>query len=282
VTKEFYQHFGDNYDHFNLISAIPFFANRGSWSVRNDVQGIGVQALDKTAMYGSAGRLLGCTMFPLPDLFDPASPAYQHEFGHQWINYLPAPLDKATPHWPLSDLASDIMGWGKGTNTQGLTFNFDLLPQGKAFRLVPNNDPKVFSDLSLYLMGLLPASEVRNHFVFDNQDQDLMAGKLVGPVTWVSVKDIISQLGPRTPDATHSQKEFRVATLIISRDGLLPPDMMRLYDWFAARAEATQVVPYSQGFEKGQAKPFYLSTQKLGRLNASIVQIPGMPQILLK
>ncbi len=275
VTREFYQHFGDHYDHLDLISAIPFIANRGSWDIKNDVQGIGIQAPDNTALYGSTGRLSSCTMFPLPTFFDRASRDYQHELGHHWINYLPAPLDKATPHWPLSDLASDIMGWGIGQNSQGFTFNYDVVPEGNAFRLVPNNGLKVFSDLSLYLMGLLPANQVGEHFVFDNQNQTPVPwGELVGPVTSVSIKDIVSQLGPRTPDAAHAQKQFRVAAIIISRDGLVPPDMMRLYDWFAARAEATQVVPFSQGLEKGQTNPFFLSTRKLGRLDASIVQIP--------
>jgi hypothetical protein len=276
VTQKFYQHFGDDYDYLQIVYAVPFFQNRHHLSVRNDVQGIGIPvlpALGHTAAYGSPGRLLGCTVFPLPPYFDGASDGCQHEFGHQWINFLPvAPLNQATPHWPLSDLASDIMGWGTGPNTQGLEFNYDLVPAGSDYQLVPNSDPKVFSDLSLYLMGLLPASQVGAHFVFDNQNQDPSAGLLSGPVTSVSVADIIAQLGPRVPGSAQAQKRFRVATLLVSRDGLLPPQAMRFYDWFAARAEETKVVPYSIGLVKGQTKPFYLSTQTLGRINARIKQ----------
>jgi hypothetical protein len=271
VAQKFYQHFEDDYDYLNLVYALSFFGNRHHLSVRNNVQGIGIKKFDNTAAYGSAGRLLGCTMFPLPGYFDGASADFQHEFGHQWINFLSfPPLDLATPHWPLSDLASDIMGWSTGKNTEGLEFNYDLVPAGTDFQLAPNNGPKVFSDLSLYLMGLLPASQVSPHFVFDNQNQDLAAGKLSGPVTNIGVADIIAQLGPRVPAAGQAQTRFRTATLMISRDGLLPPDVMQLYDWFAARAEATQVVPYSIGLVQGQTKPFHLSTQTLGRLDARI------------
>ena len=272
LIQDFYACFDDVYDFINVIYEIPHFENRYHFGIRNDIQHIGISLFDNTATYGSSGRLLGCTVFPIATMFDGASPDYQHELGHQWVNFLSVPpLDYAIPHWPLSDLASGIMGWGQGPGTQGSTFNFDLVPTGSVFTLVVNYEPKVYTDLSLYLMGLIPASEVYNHFVFDNQSQTPMAGGLLaGPVTNITVSNIISHIGHRIPDSTKSLKKFRVATIIVSKDGLLSEDAMRLYDYFSARAEEAQIVPYSSGLVKGQAKPFYLSTQERGQLDVRI------------
>jgi len=266
LTRTFYRHFDDNYDFINIIFELSLFKNRRSFVVRNNVQGIGHSLFDNTATYGSGGRLRAVNVFPVPTFFDGAEDGYQHELAHQWINYLHgSPLESATNHWPLSDIASGVMGTDKGP------FNFDLLPFGPNYLLVPNYGPKFFTDLSLYLMGFIPASDVSRHFVFDDQSQTPVAGGLLlGPVTNVTISDIIGPLGSREPDYTKAQKKFRVATIIVSKDGLLSDDIMRLYDYFSARAEETRILPYSSGFVKGQTKPFYLSTHELGRLDVRI------------
>jgi len=166
IIRRFYSSFPDDFDFINVVSEISFFANRYHVLVRNDIRGIGTPMFDTSATYGSGGRLLGYTVFPIPTFFDGASPTHQHELGHQWINDLPVPpLNLGIPHWPLSDLASDIMGYG---TDEGLDFSFNLVPEGGNFRLVPDNSPKVYNDLSLYLMGLLPANQVKPHFVFNS------------------------------------------------------------------------------------------------------------------
>jgi hypothetical protein len=112
---------------------------------------------------------------------------------------------------------------------------------------------------------------VGSHFVFDSQNQTPSAGgTLAGPVTAVGIKDIIKALGPRVPDHLQARKKFHVASILVSRDGFLSNDAMRLYDYFASRAEETQIVSYSSGLVKGQAKPFFLATQGLGRIDARI------------
>ncbi len=269
LIQDFYAHFEDNYDFVNVIYAFPHPENRYHFRMRNDVQNIGIPLFDNTATYGSDGRLQGCTVFPIPTMFDGASPDYQHELGHQWVNFLSVPpLDSAVPHYPLSDLASCIMGWAREPG-QGLTFNYDLVPAGSNYNMVPNTNPKVYTDLSLYLMGFLPSSSVSSHFIFNDQNQPL-DGVLNGPVTTVTIGDIISHMGARIPDYGSAQKKFRIATIIVSQDGLLPVNVMRLYDYFSGRAEETSIVPYSSGFGKGDTKPFYLSTQQIGRLDTRI------------
>jgi hypothetical protein len=271
LTTKFYQSFDDSYDFINVIYEFPHFANRHHFGTRSNVQGIGINPFDNNAMHGSAGRLMGCTVFPIPSMFDGASRSYQHELGHQWVNFLKvAPLDSGIPHYPLSDLAACIMGWSKAGG-QGLQFNFKLKPVGNDFELVADQTPKGYSDLSLYLMGLLPASQVKDHFVFKNQDHALAPGPvLANELTKVGINQIIQTSGARVPDASKAQKKFRIATIIVSRDALLSEKMMRFYDRFSARAEETKIVPFSDGLSKGETKPFYLATQQLGRLDTRI------------
>jgi hypothetical protein len=271
ITKKFYNHFEDCYDFVNVIYEFPHIQNRYHFAIRNDVQGIGAKIINNTALYGSAGRLLGCTVFPIPAMFDGASRSYQHELGHQWLCFLNvAPLDSGIPHYPLSDLASCIMGWSQ-KNGQGLSFNFDLKPVGNDFELVANNGPKGYSDMSLYVMGMIPASQVKDHFVFKDQSKMPAPGPVpASALTKVTINNVTQALGARVPDSTKSQKRFRVATIIVSRDGLLSNNAMRLYDYFSARAEEKNIVPFSDGLLKGETKPFYLATQTLGRLDARI------------
>jgi hypothetical protein len=271
LLQQFYTHFEDHYDFVNVIYDHSYIQNRHHFGIKNEVQNIGHSLFDNTAAYGSSGRLQGCTVFPNTTLFDGASPTYQHELGHQWINFISlVPLNVAIPHWPLSDLASGIMGWGNAPGGQGLNFNYDLVPAGANYNLVTNTNPKEFKDLSLYLMGFAPASSVGSHFVFDDQSQSIAGGTLNGPVTMVTISDITGSMGSRIPNHTNSQKRFRIATIIVSRDGLLSADAMRLYDYFSQRAEGTAIVPFSSGFLKGNSKPFYLSTQQKGELDTRI------------
>ncbi len=275
IVKKFFSHFDDEYDFIQLVFPRSYMASRYHSATRNDVQGIGQQLFDVTAQYGSAGRLLSLSMFPIPTLFDGVSNSTTHELGHQWLAYLKfAPLQQGVPHWPISDLASDIMGFSIIVNGQPKAgqFDYDLQPVGGGnFKMVPSAALKGFSDLSLYLMGQLPSNQVGSHFVFDNQAQPIAAnGILSGPVTTVTINDVIAHLGARAPDFSHSQKCFRVATILVTRNGLAPIDAMRQYDFFAARASATTPLAYTDGSIKRTAQPFSLLTHGVGCLHTRI------------
>lgn len=278
LVHQFYTLVHDDFDFLAIVYEGSHLSNRYSAGVRNDVNGIGLPVFDNSGVWGSAGRLKGRLVFPISTMFDAASPAFNHELGHGWVNHLPvAPLDVGNPHWPLSDLAVGIMGWTSAfnpSNPQGLQFNFDLVPNGPDYDLVPNNAPKEFTDLSLYLMGFVPPSQVAQHLVFDNQLQTPAAGgTLLGPVTATGVADIVSALGPRSPDHTAAQTDYRVATILVSRDGLLGSDAIRQYDYFAARAMEEVLVDYSDGFAQGQSKPFHLATRGIGHLDTRIMEL---------
>jgi hypothetical protein len=274
VLRRFYDLFADDFDFVSVIAVPGYFQNRYHFAVKSDVRGIGITPFDTSRTYGSVGRLLGVTMFPNGNLFDPAEAAFQHELGHQWINFLPfAPLNYATPHWPLSDLASGIMGFAEAEGGQGLQFPCIVTPAAGGATLTQRYDAPVFTDLDLYLMGLLPADQVGTHVVFPRGTTSADLFSLCGGGTWqgqlqtVTIQDIVRQVGARSPDAAHSPHAFRVATIIVS-DALLSREAMSFYSYFAQRAAASKETPYHSGFAKGTAKPFCLSTRGLGTLDA--------------
>jgi len=275
ICQKFYQHFDDDYDFLQLVFARAYPQPPEHNATRNDVQGIGAPPLNVSPQFGSAGRLLGISFWPHPTAFDAAAPTTMHELGHQWIDHLAfAPFKPGNPHWPVSDLATDLMGYSRKVKGQFQEdqFNYDLQPiAGGKFKLVPNNQPKSFSDLSLYLMGMLPANQVAQHFIFDDQTQPIAPnGTLSGPVTHVGINDVIAGAGPRVPDFSASQKRFRVATILVTRNALAPVETIRLYDYFAARGAAKTLLAFHDGGIKGMTKPFRVITNGTGRFDARI------------
>jgi hypothetical protein len=196
--------------------------------------------------------------------------------GHQWINFLTLPiLASGSPHWPISSLARGIMGFSIPPTQEGGEFNFNLvpLPNGN-FQLQQMAPLREFTDFDLYLMGLLPPEAVGSHIVFVNQNQrdQLHNGSiLVGPIETVIVDDVIAKEGPRIPDSSASQKVFRVATVIVTKERLLNGDEMAFLDHFAARGEATELLPFSDGLLKSVTKPFFLATGGRATLVTCIV-----------
>ena len=110
ITRRFYQVFADDYDVLNIVYVPSIRTNRFHYSVKNSVQGIGTNLFDNTANYGSTGRLLGISTFPIPTLYDGAENGYTHEFTHQFVDFLSfAPFQSGVPHWPYYTMSTVIM-----------------------------------------------------------------------------------------------------------------------------------------------------------------------------
>lgn len=284
VLKRFFTSFPDAFDVVNVIYVPSFFQNRFHYQVRNGVSGIGAPRFDNGATYGSPARLLGISVFPLPDFFDGADTGVQHEFGHQWIDYLNVPpLASGIPHWPLSTMATGTMGFSI-TGGEGGTFPCDIVPEGAGVRLVADSKQPVFADLDLYLMGLLPPEQVGEQIILDNQNANAVIaqcnGSLYsGTVTRLHISDLTGNpaIGPRTPDSSASPKVFHLATIVVSRDALLSPEAMSFYSFFAQRMELDAPVPIHQGLLKATGYPFAISTRGLGSMVARITPSAGPP-----
>lgn len=277
VVNQFIELFPDEFDFLNIVWGIPHFQNRFHFQVSNDVHGLGLSIFDNSVFYGSSGRLKGISVFPLPGFFDGADTGYQHELGHQWINFLDVPpLNCCTPHWPLSNLASGIMGWSE-LGGQGLSFPCRLVPEDGGIRLQPRTEPPSYSDLDLYLMGLRPAEEVGPIYVFKEQGLDSFLSIIEncdgsfydGQLDQLTIGDILAFQGSRFPEASNSPKNFRIGTIVVS-DAPLTVEAMSFYSFFARRSEAREELPVHIGFAKEIAKPFFLSTGGAGQLATAV------------
>ena len=277
VTQEFYRWFGDDFDVLNLIYSPERFQNRNHFTVKNTVDGIGLARTDNTGRYGSAGRLQGVSQFPVPGFYDGAENGHIHELGHQWINFLNfQPLAPGIPHWPPSSMAGGVMGFSiGGSGGEGGDFRCNVTDQNGVVTLTPRTDAAVYNDFDLYLMGLLPADQVRQQVVFTNVTSPPSCGGQVytGQVQRVSVQDIINRYGPRVPAAGTAPTTFRLATVLVTRDELATQEMMWLYNWFAERAESQTRVAVHSGFLKELGQPFYLATGGRGSLDTRIAAV---------
>ncbi|MGZ5553925.1 MAG: choice-of-anchor X domain-containing protein, partial [Chthoniobacterales bacterium] len=111
-AQHFYLTHGDKYDFFNFVLIGGTVGNRSHFATKNTVQGIGVQLIDNDLQYGSAGKLQGITMFPISAFFDGGEQGFEHETGHQWIDFLSATaFAPGVPHWAKGNAAINVMGF---------------------------------------------------------------------------------------------------------------------------------------------------------------------------
>jgi hypothetical protein len=275
VLQEFYRWFADDYDVVNLIYAPQRFANRTHSVIKNTVEGVGLELRDLSGQFGSSGRLLGMSQFPIPALFDGAQTGHLHELGHQWINFLnAAPFASGVPHWPRSSMATGVMGLSiGGRGGQGGDFACEVVEQADGtIVLRARPDAPGYNDFDLYLMGLLPASEVRPQLVFNDQAAQITCPgqQPAGSVSRVTIDDVIRQFGPRVPPQGAAPVRLRLATILVTRDELVSPEAMWLYSWMVDRAEFKTRVETHSGFQKQMGQPFFVATRGLASLDMRI------------
>jgi hypothetical protein len=275
IATQLYVHFPDEFDFINVVWDATVLANRNHAGVRNTVQGIGKPQQDAGAAYGSARALLGVTVYPIGSFFDGASTAAVHEMGHQWSNHLQNPLLRSVgAHWPMSSVASGVMGFSIPGSGAGGAFNCAFTPSsGGISGKSTTGSPKVFSDLDLYLMGLVPASAVSDIYVLKNQTPaSVSACPALSPLSdfdKLTINDVIAVNGPRIPDVSQSQKSFRVATIVVS-DEKLSAEAMAFYDFFARRFESQTPTLVRDGLVVATANPFAVATGNRATLNAKL------------
>ena len=263
-ANRFYQTHGDKYDFLSFVHIAGVRGNRYHSSVRNSVQGIGTAIFNNSAGFGSAGRLQGISVFPIPSFYDGGGPGFAHETGHQWINFLSGtPLAGGVPHWPKGNVAINVMGFSLPGGVGG-QFPYTFASNGSGGYVVGTGIPAnltTFNPMELYLMGLAAPAEVPAYFVLNNQNQNITSGQTLTAteITPVTVNDVIAAKGPRAPNSVDSQKLFRCATIILSEQ-LLDAYALSLYDFFTRRAEARQPLSYAEGLASGVSNPFYVAT----------------------
>jgi len=244
LARELIETHGDFYDFIVVFTNFDF--DRGGavavyTGVRNDVTGIGLPVVDNGEGFGSPKRLQGfIDMGPVsqyrqdPFSLEPTDPDFRatlgvlaHEVGHRFLagpRFLAGGvlrddlLGKDGAHWSflLSSEASFL--YGNDWESTG----------GNRYRSAGVQSR--FSELDLYLMGLLSPEEVSPMTLLVNPDVDrtrlpeLSAEVEAASVETVSIEQVLAAEGPRAPGHRDSQKDFTVAFVFLTAPSLLPTE----------------------------------------------------------
>jgi hypothetical protein len=244
ITRRFLSKYADDFDEVVIFTTFEDNGAPGALayeiSVFQDIQNIGDGILDDAAMWGSNSKRLHAFVnmmrwsqfesdgSPTTDPSNFFYPVLGQEFAHRWLSFVKykdgmgrqstAMLGRASAHW-----ASTLE-----TNGSVLDGNKIVqLPDG-TFRV--DEYMTRYSELDLYIMGLIPPTQVKPFFRV--ADAKLADGSTVDPTQPVSVGSImtgtrenitidqvIAALGTRFPDASAAPKSFRAAFVVLTAPG---------------------------------------------------------------
>ena len=75
--------------------------------------------------------------------------------------------------------------------------------------------PRGLSALDLYVMGMIPASEVPDTFILRDVEETSTRDTVRGTKVPVRIEDIIATMGPRIPSAADERKDFRLGIYLL-------------------------------------------------------------------
>ncbi|MBT8400061.1 MAG: hypothetical protein KJO98_06270, partial [Rhodothermia bacterium] len=221
LAQRFYEYADDTFD-FLFIASLPSLDNTFAGyyeSVSNNVQGIGLSEFDSSSEYGSSGTLQGVIR-----LFPSVSPGLlNHELLHRWAVHLDSSLDLGMiGHWGIVQRPTSGFGhsmWGSYPNV--VDKQFDDYFRAHPIGVLDNG----YSDLELYLMGLMSSSSVESPIRTLISPSYVASEPICCPpplvdvfeaegLREVDVQEILDIHGPRIPDTTSSQKSFRAGLVV--------------------------------------------------------------------
>ncbi len=277
VAQEFYQDHVDEYDF--LVAFTTFEIETGEATaffqpVRNEIEGIGESIFDFSDKFGSTSRLRGFIEMADTGRYElnPFSPNYEdvlgvlsHEVLHSWAAFVGYQdpngqvsnglLGRQQAHWSfLLETGASVEYGHRWRDNQDGTFT-------------ATDSRRFYSPLDLYLMGMYAPEEVPNFFLIESGDvaaTELPSkGTVVsGQAHAVSVNDIISVEGPRVPDYTESQRDFRMAFILLTRPGDPP---------------SSEVISQLQALRESFATRFAIMTGGRGRMHIGPQASPAVP-----
>jgi len=244
VSRKFYEHFEDSYEALAVIPADAHVDLYGAYhrTVQNLVEGIGKSVFSQAAQYGSAGALLGIEAYHNVRFLD--NEVSTHELTHTWSHAFDwgriAGITRAG-HVPSSH--APLMTGGESLVSAVLQPTRRAVVRADGSAVIERvSAPARQHPLELYAMGLLEPAQMPEWVVFEDQgqfDPDSSATPDAGtPVSGgtrrVSINDVMAAHGPRSGPVLSSLSR---ATIVVSRDGLLSPEEMAYWNFFAARLE---------------------------------------------
>ena len=249
VSNQFYQNFTDSYDSIAFIAQRSHLAEYGAFhrNIKNQVEGIGKPLLDQSHLYGSAGRLQSVEFYSQGQFA--TNEQSSHEIAHQWGDAFDwavlAGITQAgwhpSSHTPLLYRGETLLGSVlAGSRRVGRASRASTSHAG--YVVEQTSLPMRFHPLQLYRMGQLQVDEVPDVWVFEDQVQLFEEGgrtpragtPVTGRTNRVTIEGIVAHHGSRRGP---SPREWRRATIVVSRDSLLSQSEMDYWNFFAQRLE---------------------------------------------
>ncbi|GHT51602.1 hypothetical protein AGMMS49982_09470 [Bacteroidia bacterium] len=270
LSDSIYTRFEDNFDFIffvlntakddAIINALGFYGV--NMNVSNAVTGLGLSTF-KDPRWGSADKLKSVMFFPFADAIKNGPTL--HELCHNWgANIVPtwdAEGKSYSSHWGISNAGGQLGGFKYVRNVSGnlyqASFRSDETNADGSFKYggfgenANGGNGLPYSDIELYIMGMKSAQDLRDgSFRLDiysgnscNRDGDpsFWEGYFTSTtVTSYTIDKLIELKGARVPDASTSQKNFRILTV-----SLTPPsgtnyhsDIIAAMNWLSGETPA--------------------------------------------
>lgn len=249
VAKKFYNLNPDKKDSYDLLTLFTSFHDPNTveyhMGLRNNISGIGrVPTMSSNDIADLPSKLVGISF-----VNDTYSPKYNtveaeiknnlflmnHETGHQWLTYIGKDEgisdDVHYSKWVSNGFIRDGIQWGDVM--QGWPWK----DNGDGTVSVKNITHAGFSNISLYMMGLISASEVPDLQIVvpkDPASKDL--NNVPGTFKTIQIKDLIAKYGERAPSYLNSQKDFNMAYILVVKGSQTQSDyepILNVVSWVA-------------------------------------------------
>ncbi len=251
ACKRFYDTHPDSFDILAIYTTADIFLG-GAFAyevnIKNEVEGIGLGTFDFSTFFGSSGRLRSQLNMNSINVYPPSPhtrflrtdhhlSVMGQEGGHRWGAFVhfdsaQGPAMVGSPELLLCDGAH----WSFYSDTRSQFFNTSSSLEGNLWQDNGNGTytsatvKDYYMRLDQYLMGLRPANTVDSlWFLRDPLPSNLNCNRASEtPVTasgtkvWVKIDDIVAAEGPRVPDVSTAQKDFRMAFILVVPNGVKP------------------------------------------------------------
>ena len=197
-------------------------------NVRNDVQGIGLETMDHSRAWGSAGTLESVVYMDSVDTYADVDgfEFLAHEVGHRWLARMSVDGNGAMPRANL--LGRGGVHWSFFLESDASVMEGNAIADRGNGRFETVDIARRFSPLDQYAMGLRAAAEVPPFFYVDVPD-DFRPNRpfkassapeagvsFTGVRRDVRIEDVVRAMGPRVP-AT-APPIFRQAFVLVADD----------------------------------------------------------------
>lgn len=233
ITKDIYKHYKDDFD-FIIILGVEKKQPEGlgflgrNLSAQNKVQGLGGDTFNQATRFGAKDKLQGIIYMPVTEYIK--SGPFLHELAHTWgnRNFIPTTV---SGHWGYSSAGGQLGGFDTLTSLGNNTYKGTVAGRTSFGTFANGGNSIPYSNLELYLMGLIGENELKPVQVAVNPKATNKSGEFTADrIDTFSVTQLIEKNGKRIPTVENSQKTFKSLTVIISPSELSPNKKKEIND----------------------------------------------------